>query len=697
LRIEGWLTDVSLRGDEAALWVRDASGGRVRLTEGYHPDFYAEPRGVEPRELKALLEEHPGISGITVETRLSSISRDRERTVARVRVGRVEGFRRVSDQVEALPLVSRVYDVDLPHELRYLSEKGLTPMGRVEAYADDGGNISSMRPLEADLEPEPPPIRTMIFEAELGEERGSVTTMNHLMRPEYTFEGGLLTVLHDFVDYFADLDPDIVCSSREDLDRLVSLCRLHGVRGSSREHGGDPILWEGRTHLTPPTYRRLGVAGLVERAQFTKAPLRLSADWAAGKCIDSRQCYDARRRGILVPRAEDYQPVTTLAELSDADKGALILAPTVGVHENVALLDFESMFPNLIIRRNISYETTGRRDAPEGFISGFTADALGRRLHFKRLRRGLRRGSERWLWCEERQTALKEMLVVIYGYSGCFANRFGSMDAYMEINRQAREGLVAAMNVARARGYAPLYGNNDSLFVTRHGASPADYEALAAEIAAAVGLPMAVDDVFHLIVLLPRRVEAEMGALNRYYGVTLSGDIVCRGIELRRHDTPPYVAEAQMRAIEAVLGCPSAEEAATAGVRRAREAVEEACAELAGGSVPAERLRVSTALRRRPAAYSTRPGHVAAAEALAMNGADVGEDAVVDYVYVDAGSHNPFRRVRPAAYDGGADLEKYADLVREAARSVLAPLEEPPDRALNIKTTGPLLTRERDV
>ena len=678
MRAEGWLTDVALRGDEAILWVRDSSGGRIRLTDRYHPDFYAEPRGVEPWELKSLLEEHPKIRGITIETRVSSISRDGEKTVARVRVGRVEDFRQVSDQVEALPLVARVYDVDLPHELRYLSERGLTPMGNVEVDADEEGNITSIRSLEADLEPEPPPIRTLIFEAELDEEHGSVTTMNHLMRAEYTFEGNLITVLHDFVDYFADVDPDVVCSSRGDLERLVSLCRLHGVRSSGQESGGGPILWEGRAHLTPHTYRRLGIAGLVERVQFTKAPPRLSADWAAGKCIDNRQCYDARRRGILVPRADDYQPVTTLAELSDTDKGALILAPTVGVHENVALLDFESMFPNLIVRRNISYETTGRSDAPEGFIADFTRDALGRRLHFKRLHRNLQRGSERWLWCEERQTALKEMLVVIYGYSGCFANRFGSMDAYMEINRQARDGLVAAMNVARSHGYSSLYGNNDSLFVTRPDASPTDYEALAAEIAGAVGLPMAVDNVFRLLVLLPKKAEAEIGALNRYYGVTLAGDVVCRGIELRRHNTPPYVAEAQMRVIEAILGCASAEEAATVGVQRAHDAVEEACAGLAEGSVPQEKLRVSTILRRSPAAYSTRPGHVTAAEALAMNGTRVEEDAVVDYLYVDAGSHNPFRRVKPAAYAGGrVDLGKYVDLVREAAESVLAPFEGP--------------------
>ncbi|HIH88066.1 TPA: hypothetical protein HA344_02510, partial [Candidatus Bathyarchaeota archaeon] len=47
---------------------------------------------------------------------------------------------------------------------------------------------------------------------------------------------------------------------------------------------------------------------------------------------------------------------------------------------------------------------------------------------------------------------------------------------------------------------------------------------------------------------------------------------------------------------------------------------------------------------------------------------------LVDYLYVDAANQNPFRRVKPANYQGGkADLEKYAALARTAAATVLSP------------------------
>ncbi len=257
----------------------------------------------------------------------------------------------------------------------------------------------------------------------------------------------------------------------------------------------------------------------------------------------------------------------------------------------------------------------------------------------------------------------------------------------MEINRVARDTLVESMNVARGAGFRVVYGNNDSLFLRRPGATREDYEGLARRIADRVGLPMAVENHFRFLVLLPQKGEPSVGAVNRYYGVTLDGDYVCRGIELRRRDTPPYVAGVQMEAIRALLGCDSLEEVRTKGVRRALEVIEGACQRLRRGEVPHDQLRASTVLRREPGEYKARLPHVAAAEALGMTGARVEAGALIDYVYVDAGHRNPFRRVRPARYGGGFDVEKYVELVREAGRSVLMPIEPDPEVGIGTRPT----------
>jgi DNA polymerase elongation subunit (family B) len=125
----------------------------------------------------------------------------------------------------------------------------------------------------------------------------------------------------------------------------------------------------------------------------------------------------------------------------------------------------------------------------------------------------------------------------------------------------------------------------------------------------------------------------------------------------------------------------------TAGLRRALEVIEEACRRIRRGEVPQEELRASTALRREPGEYRARPPHVAAAEALGMAGARVEAGSLVDYVYVDAGHRNPFRRVRPAGYRGGVDVEKYVELVRGAGRSVLMPFGADPEAGNGARPT----------
>src|SRR5215469_581359 len=40
------------------------------------------------------------------------------------------------------------------------------------------------------------------------------------------------------------------------------------------------------------------------------------------------------------------------------DKGGMIFSPRVGLHENVAVFDYENEYANLIITHNLSYERT---------------------------------------------------------------------------------------------------------------------------------------------------------------------------------------------------------------------------------------------------------------------------------------------------------------------------------------------------
>jgi DNA polymerase elongation subunit (family B) len=280
---------------------------------------------------------------------------------------------------------------------------------------------------------------------------------------------------------------------------------------------------------------------------------------------------------------------------------------------------------------------------------------------------------EKWFLCETRQQALKEILFCTYGYSGCWANKFGNMDTFMEINNAARINLVKAMNIARGRGFHTIYGNSDSLFLEKKGTTRVDFDSLADDIYAETGLPITVENHFRYLVLLPQKSGNDFGAINRYYGVRYDGKLVCRGIELRRRNTCPFVANTQRKAIHALLAQESAKEVLSKGLEDAKRVIDKACRELKKGLIPIEELEAKTILRKKPSKYKARLPHVAAAEALSINGLNVGKGNVISYVYVDADHKNPFRRVSPAGYQNKFDAKKYVRLVNEAGRSIMLP------------------------
>jgi DNA polymerase elongation subunit (family B) len=73
--------------------------------------------------------------------------------------------------------------------------------------------------------------------------------------------------------------------------------------------------------------------------------------------LDSRNCYELIQRGFVIPRSHNsHERIRTLDQIIAKDKGGMIFSPRIGLHENVAVLDYENEYVNLILKHNLSYE-----------------------------------------------------------------------------------------------------------------------------------------------------------------------------------------------------------------------------------------------------------------------------------------------------------------------------------------------------
>jgi DNA polymerase-2 len=117
----------------------------------------------------------------------------------------------------------------------------------------------------------------------------------------------------------------------------------------------------GRIHIDKDNsfiYNDSRLQGLYEVARVCRIPLHTAARASIGKCLSSLQFYYAIQNRILIP----WKPVIaehfkTLGDLLMADRGGFIFEPEIGVHEQVAEFDFVSLYPNIMLKKNLSAET----------------------------------------------------------------------------------------------------------------------------------------------------------------------------------------------------------------------------------------------------------------------------------------------------------------------------------------------------
>ncbi|MHA2393872.1 MAG: DNA polymerase domain-containing protein [Promethearchaeota archaeon] len=674
MRHRGWLLDPHIQGKYAILWLRTEPGRVLRLMDRHQPVFIAAPKeGNRPEDVRWLFEQHPFVNSSKIVEKYPTLRREQLKKVVEVKVDMEDDLDNVLKYAERLQEVQEVYNTGLIAIQWHMIHRGIQPSSLCE-IKENNGKILSIQKMDDREKLEPPPFKVNVIRIPDTNRIEKIEVFDGWHEKHVTsFKGKETEVLQGFQCFLIDEDPDMLVTCTP-VTTIKNIVRRANRNKLDFRFGREGERYNGRILVGYSSYMNYGVAGLVERARYTYAPMGVSADWEPGKTIDSQQCAHAVRLGVMVPKMKGgFGFSSTAWDMVKSDRGGMVFSPKPGLHENVAALDFESMFPNIIIRKNVSYETVteeGIDHSIPGFMGGFTEPIVKRRLRLKHLRNTFHRESNEWWWCQQRQSSLKMSLVVTYGYSGCYANRFANVRVFQEINRQARTAMVQALKTAQDNGYEVIYGPFDSLFVKKRGATRQDYTDLAAEITEVTSLPMSLDRHFKFLVLLTKTTDPIMMAANRYYGKLMDGSMFYRGIELRRHDTPPYINTMQKTMMNTMFDAEDVNQIYNEGIPSALNIAHQALRNIKLGKVNPHELIISKRLRRDLTEYRSRQPHIVAA----MLGTDT---EISKYVLVNVESPNPFTRVIPAenlddthkAYD----KKKYAQLVRRAAWNLLRP------------------------
>jgi len=231
-------------------------------------------------------------------------------------------------------------------------------------------------------------------------------------------------------------------------------------------------------------------------------------------------------------------------------------------------------------------------------------------------------------------------------------------------------------NLLQQRGFEVVYADTDSIFIKRLNCTRQEYEDIAEEIGDAVGVPIALDNHYKFLLLLPidSDLSGNMEAQKHYIGMLTTGEPLMKGIEGRRHDTPDLVKLFQKELIRVLFDVESAGEVSSTGYEKAVRYVNEFLKEIKSGESSISKLIVSNVLRKPLNSYNSLLPHVSAAVSLVQQHKTVREGETINFVYINARHPNPLRRVTHSSLyrDDYYDREKYRDLIIDAAETILS-------------------------
>jgi DNA polymerase-2 len=722
--VEGWILDVRKTPSGVDIWVKTTGGEVRRFARPMCPSFFVYGRGANLSLLGSTLQKRGAVTQMEEVTDFFS-----GKAVSALRV--------LAPSPAALPSLVRsaariagehgLYSCDIPLEQLFFYETGTFPLCRCVFAVDEGGVSPGIRPLESDwdLGYEIPPL-TVMYIRPLPEKR-----VNPFQAPwaslELSCEGSAYELewceerafLLEINRFIRDFEPDIVVSEWGDeyiFPRLFKLSRKVGAsvaffretgegarcpptegRGRSffsygkMVYRASSVSFPGRPHIDVMNsffYGEVGLDGIIQLARISKIPLERLSRTSPGTVISAMEVEHAWKRDIAVPyKKRQTEFFKSADELVVVDKGGLVYMPPVGVFESVCELDFASMYPNLMVEYNISPETlmcaccenhripeTGTHTCTRrrGLIPAVLEPVLEMRRTYKDMRRRVQ-GEERAVY-NSRQTALKWILVVCFGFLGYRNARFGRIEAHEAVTAYGREKLLAAKEIAEREGYRFIHGLTDALWVRKEGASDKDYRSLAGKISAETGIEIAVEGMYRWIAFLPSRRNRNISVPGRFVGIFKGGEMKTRGIASRRRDTPRFIKRMQ----EAMLAEASSYRTVWE-LKGNGEAIKDVFSsfldDLKSGAVSPQDLAICRRLSKPPGAYTENTAVAQVVRELAGRGIDVKPGEVVWYVITGEGE-----KARSLGFytpDYSLDRSKYLQMVEDAAGEILQILELP--------------------
>jgi len=411
---------------------------------------------------------------------------------------------------------------------------------------------------------------------------------------------------------------------------------------------------------------------LIVISRIARMPIDDISRMGVSQWIRSLLYYEHRKNGILIPRRQELDNkssnVANEAIIKDKKfRGGLVIEPKEGIHFDVTVMDFASLYPSIIKVKNLSYETVrcSHDECKKNTIpqtnhwvctkkNGLTSVLIGS-LRDLRVNYYKNMAKKDTLTVEEKQLftvvsqALKVILNASYGVMGAEIFPLYFLPAAEATTATGRHIILSTINNCKESGIEVLYGDTDSLFVKKP--TPKQIEDIITKAKMDHNVELEIDKEYRYVVLSSRK--------KNYLGVTKNGKVDVKGLTGKKSHTPPFIKTLFYELLDILSEIKTVEEFDRAK-NKISDKITECARKVQAKEIPLQDLAFNVNLSKAPKEYTkTVPQHIRAAKQLESI-REIKKGDIISYVKI---LNKPGVRPIEMARKSEIDTSKYMEFM----------------------------------
>ena len=423
---------------------------------------------------------------------------------------------------------------------------------------------------------------------------------------------------------------------------------------------------------------------LVVITRIARMPIDDIARMGVSQWIRSLMYYEHRKNNFLIPRRSELDGksagMANDAIIKDKKyRGGMVVEPIEGIHFDVTVMDFASLYPSIIKVNNLSYETVRcpHEECKKNMIpqtnhwvctkrNGLTSTIIGslRDLRVNYYKNQARKKDnteeEKQLYTVVTQ-ALKVILNASYGVMGAEIFPLYFLPAAESTTGMGRHIILDTIEKCKENNIDVLYGDTDSIFVKN--LSIEQSEMLINRAKDDHNVELEVEKEFRYVVLSNRK--------KNYLGVTREGKADVKGLTGKKSHTPKFIKTLFYELIDILTEVQNKEEF-TQAKNSIIKKIAEYAKKIENKEIPLIELAFNVTISKAPSEYvKTIPQHIRAAKQL-ENIREIKKGDIISYVKI---RNKPGVKPVELATQNEIDSSKYMEFMESTLEQITSSMD----------------------